>query len=136
MRVPNYAQKTGKRLFLQPGFFEYGSSPAFSSATRTHDIFFPYPWSESDEIEIELPKGFALDNADSPGTVSERNKIGALDVKIALDASKNAILYKRDFHFGGNGKILFPASAYQPLKSLFDQFHKADTHTTSLKQGV
>src|SRR4029078_12300917 len=32
VRVPNYAQKTGKRLFLQPGFFEYGSNPLFSSA--------------------------------------------------------------------------------------------------------
>ncbi|HSK72692.1 MAG TPA: DUF3857 and transglutaminase domain-containing protein, partial [Pyrinomonadaceae bacterium] len=49
IRVPNYAQKTGKRLFLQPGFFEYGSSPVFSSAARTHKIYFPYAWSEKDE---------------------------------------------------------------------------------------
>ena len=136
VRVPNYAQKTGKRLFLQPGFFEYGSSPAFSSATRTHDIFFPYPWSESDDVEIELPKGFALDNADAPGMVSDPSKIGVLDVKINFDRSKNVILYKRNFHFGGNGKILFPSSIYQPLKNLFDAFHKADAHTISLKQGV
>jgi hypothetical protein len=34
IRIPNYAQKTGKRLFLQPGFFEYGAAPMFSTATR------------------------------------------------------------------------------------------------------
>lgn len=134
IRVPNYAQKTGKRLFLQPGFFEYGSNPVFSSATRAYDIFFPYPWSETDDVEITLPKGFTLDNADSPGTVADASKIGALDVKISIDSSKNAILYKRSFYFGNNGKILFPASVYQPLKNLFDAFHKADTHAITLKQ--
>ena len=134
-RVPNYAQKTGKRLFLQPGFFEYGSSPVFSSATRAHSIYFSYPWSEKDTVEIELPKGFELDNADSPGLVSDPNKIGMLDIKISVDKSKNIIMYNRSFHFGGGGNILFPATVYQPLRNLFNAFHKADTHTITLKQS-
>jgi hypothetical protein len=134
VRVPNYAQKTGKRLFLQPGFFEYGSSPVFSSATRTHDIYFSYPWSEKDSVEIELPKGFELDSADSPGLVSDSSKIGMLDIKINVDKSKNLIMYNRNFHFGGGGNILFPATAYRPLQSLFNAFHKADIHTITLKQ--
>ncbi|MBK8302265.1 MAG: hypothetical protein IPK98_02155 [Chloracidobacterium sp.] len=46
VRVPNYAQKTGKRIFFQPGFFEYGEKPLFSSSTRQYDIFFRYPWSK------------------------------------------------------------------------------------------
>ena len=65
VRVPNYAQKTGKRLFLQPGFFEFGGKSLFSSGTRTHPIHFAYPWSEEDSVEIELPKGFVLDSADN-----------------------------------------------------------------------
>lgn len=68
VRIPNYAQKTGKRLFLQPGFFEYGGSPEFSSATRKYDVYFNYPWSETDDIEIQLPKGFTLDSADAPAS--------------------------------------------------------------------
>lgn len=135
VRIPSYAQKTGKRLFLQPGFFEYGSNPAFSTATRTHNIYFPYPWSEQDEITIELPKNFELDNADSPGAVADPSKIGSLDINIGIDKSNNTLIYKRNFYFGGNGKILFPASVYQPMKNLFDGFHKADTHTITLKQN-
>ena len=34
----------------------------------------------------------------------------------------------------GKGMILFPVTAYKPLKLLFDTFHKADTQTISLKQ--
>jgi hypothetical protein len=135
VRVPNYAQRTGKRLFLQPGFFEYGESPLFSGSTRKYDIFFQYPWSEQDTLEIVLPKGFALDNADAPGLLGDSQKIGSLDVNIGVDKATNSIVYKRRFYFGGGGNTLFPAIAYQSLKNFFDAFNKADTHTITLKQN-
>ena len=134
IRVPNYAQRTGKRLFVQPGFFEYGEEPLFSSATRKYDIYFQYPWSEQDKIEIELPKGFALDNADAPAPISDPQKIGLLEIKIKTDTNQTFVKYERNFHFGGGGLTLFPSSAYKPLKNMFDTFHKADTHTLTLKQ--
>jgi hypothetical protein len=133
IRVRTYAQNTGNQLFFQPGFFEYGANPVFSSATRTHNIYFPYPWSEQDEIEIEMPKGFRLDNADSPGAVADPSKIGLLNISISV-VNANMLNYNRKFHFGGGGKILFPVSVYEPMKNLFDMFHKADTHTITLKQ--
>jgi hypothetical protein len=135
VRVPNYAQRTGKRLFLQPGFFEYGESPLFSGASRKYDVFFQYPWSEQDAIEIALPKDFTLDNADAPGLLTDPQKIGSLNVNIAFNKTSNSIVYKRRFHFGGGGNTLFPATAYQPLKNFFDAFNKADTHTITLKQN-
>ena len=134
IRIPSYAQKTGKRLFLQPGFFEYGNSPVFSSSGRKYDIYFRYPWSESDKIEISLPKGFTLDNADTPAPMADTSKISSLDVKLAYNQASHALIYGREFYFGGNGKILFPAASYQPLKSLWDAFHKIDSHTITLKQ--
>jgi len=44
--------------------------------------------------------------------------------------------YNRKFHFGGGGKTLFPVTAYQPLKNLFDAFHKSDSHTVTLKEAT
>ncbi len=134
IRVPNYAQKTGKRLFLQPGLFEYGSNPLFSSATRKYDIYFNFPWSEADDIEISLPKGFELDNAENPSDIADPSKIGSLKIFIGVDKDVTLLKYKRDFYFGGGGKILFPVAAYEPLKNLFDAFHKTDSHTITLKQ--
>ena len=55
VRVPEYAQRTGKRLFLQPGFFLKGIDPMFSAGTRRYPIYFHYPWSEEDKITIDLP---------------------------------------------------------------------------------
>ncbi len=135
VRIPNYAQKTGKRLFLQPGFFEYGGNPVFSTASRKYDIYFHYPWAEQDDIEITLPPGFQLDNADAPGTISDPKKIGYMNIDVKFDKTANSLLYNRKFNFGNGGFILFPANSYEPLKSLFDAFHKADTHTITLKQS-
>ncbi|MEP6786837.1 MAG: DUF3857 domain-containing protein [Acidobacteriota bacterium] len=134
VRVPNYAQKTGKRLFLQPSFFEYGKSPLFSSATRQYDMFFRYPWSELDNIEIKLPAGYDLDNAEAPSPVSDPQNIGSLVMQIAMDNADNTLVVDRKFHFGGGGNVLFGSGAYKPVKSLFDLFSKTDAHTITLKQ--
>jgi hypothetical protein len=134
IRVPNYAQKTGKRMFFQPGFFEYGTNPVFSTATRKYSIYFHYPWSEQDNIQIEYPKTFNLDSADSPGELGDPQRIGLLNIDIKADVNNAMLFYDRKFHFGGNGKILFQPATYEPLKGLFDAFHKADTHTITLRQ--
>src|SRR5213075_168529 len=65
IKVPGFASRTGKRLFFQPNVFERSSKPMFTANTRKYDIFFSYPYSEKDEITIELPSGFSLENADS-----------------------------------------------------------------------
>jgi hypothetical protein len=132
VKVPNYATKTGKRLFIQPGFFEFGSSPVFKGSTRKYDIFFRYPWSESDTVEIAWPEGYDLDNADAPGNAADNSKIGSLAVKMRADTANRVLHYDRKFHFGGN--VLLEARMYTPLKGLFDEFHRIDSHTISLKQ--
>ena len=132
--MPNYAQKTGKRMFVQPGFFEYGEAPVFSSSTRKYDIFFRYPWSEDDQVEIKYPQSYDLDNADAPGTVADPKQIGLLEIKIGVNRPTALLNYNRHFHFGGNGTVWFGAEMYKPLKGLFDAFNTADSHTITLKQ--
>lgn len=134
IRVPNYSQKAGRRLLLQPGFFEYGSSPTFSSSDRVYDIYFPYPWSENDDIQITFPKGFKLDTADAPNEVADTNKVGRLKVEMAVETASNVLKYKRSFHFGKGGATLFRVAAYPLIKQMFDQFHQADTHAIAIRQ--
>jgi len=134
IRVPNYATKTGKRLFLQPGFFEYEAKPVFASTDRMNPISFPYGWSEADNLQIQLPAGFEPDSADSPAEVTDQAKTGDLKVSMSYDKTTNVLVYRRNFFFGAGGNLLFPASSYAPLKSLFDDFYRSNTHVLTLKQ--
>jgi hypothetical protein len=134
INMPGYAQKTGKRLFFQPGFFEYGSNARFSGGDRKYDIFFQYPWSETDSVEITYPKSFDLESPESPGVFGDPQKISLLDIKIGVDPKTDFVQYKREFHFGGNGAVYFTTRAYPSLKNLFDAFNKMDAYSLTLKQ--
>ncbi len=133
IQVPGYAQRTGKRIFLQPGFFERGQGPLFSGSERKHAVYFHYPWLEEDEVSIELPAGYALDNADAPAPVRS-GQIVEYRPTIAASTDGTFIIYKRRFLFGGGGNILFPVTSYNAIKNLFDVINKADNHTITLKQ--
>jgi hypothetical protein len=135
VRVPQYAQKTGKRLFLQPSFFEYGQPSMFSSATRKYDVCFEYPWSQNDEIEIDLPAGYALDNAERPAPFGA-GEISHYDVNMGITKDNRTLIVKREFFFGGGGNLVFPQTSYSQVKALFDEVHKSDEHTITLKQGA
>ncbi len=134
VRVPGYAQRTGKRLFLQPEFFQRGIGPLFPTSERKHSVYFHYPWSEDDTVEISLPAGFALDNADAPDGFTASN-VGKYEVHIGVTTDKKALLYQRKFFFGANGNLVFLQPSYPQLKLIFDAVHERDNHTITLKQG-
>ncbi|HKP82930.1 MAG TPA: DUF3857 domain-containing protein [Pyrinomonadaceae bacterium] len=133
VRIPNYAQRTGKRLFIQPAFFQHGRGPLFATTGRKYPIYFHYPWSEQDQVDIELPKGYAFDNADAPAPFGSGD-ISKYEVSIMASNDGSLLVYKRKFFFGGDGSIMFPVESYGPLKNYFDVMHKQDNHSIALKQ--
>jgi hypothetical protein len=137
VRVPGYAQRTGKRLFLQPAFFQHGASPLFSTSDRKHPIYFHFPWSEQDEVTIELPAGFSLDNADAPAPFGSAD-LTRYEVKIMATTDQRTLMYKRNFFFGGGepslNRLYYDPTGYTQLKTYFDILNKQDNHTITLKQ--
>jgi hypothetical protein len=134
LRFPNYAQRTGKRLFLQPAFFQYGKGPMFVNANRRYPVYFHYPWAEDDLVEFDLPPGFALDNAEAPAPFAA----GAIsDYKPTLQVTRDnrRMIFKRSFFFGGDGTVLFPVTSYGQLRNYFDLLNKQDNLTVALKQA-
>jgi len=104
----------------------------FSSATRKYDVYFPYPWSQDDQIEFELPSGYALDNAEKPSPFSAGN-ISQYKVDLGVTTDQHTLIMHRQFFFGGNYNVLFPQAGYMQLKNYFDQLQKNDEHTITLK---
>lgn len=134
IRVPAYAQRTGKRLFLQPAFFQKDKPALFTTSTRTHPIFFDFGWAEEDAVTIELPKGFALDNAEAPQTISA-GPLSKYEVHAAVTNDQRQLIYKRKFYFGNDQLLQFDTNAYTQLKRYFDAVHEGDKHTIALKAG-
>jgi Domain of Unknown Function with PDB structure (DUF3857) len=133
IRVPQYAQRTGRRLFFQPGFFEQGVPQTFSTATRKYPIYFHYPWSEVDDITIDLPQGFELESPEAPGN-AKVGDVANLEIRMSTTTDSRSLHYERKFSFGGQS-ILFPQTSYNSLKQLFDSFYKIDTFALTLREA-
>jgi hypothetical protein len=133
LKFPGYAQRTGKRLFLQPAFFQHGLGPMFATTNRKYPIYFHFPWSEDDVVEIELPAGYALDNADAPAPFGSA-PISEYKPTLGVTKDQKTLVYKRSFFFGGNDNVLFPVTSYGQLKGYFEVLNKQDNHSVVLKQ--
>ena len=132
VKVPSYAQRTGKRIFVPLSYFEFNYPAKFTTAKRVHPIYFKYPWMEEDSVTVALPVGYELDHPEAPGSFPIAS-VGRYDVKVVL-TTDNKLVYTRTFVFGNNSNILFPIEAYPQLKKIFDMVHEQDAQTVALKQ--
>ena len=60
VKVPDFAVSTGRRQLFRPSFF--ASTKTFQSTTRIHDIYFPYPSQDADDVTWILPEGFLVES--------------------------------------------------------------------------
>lgn len=134
LRVPGYASRTGKRIFLQPNVFERSVKPLFENGGRRYEVYFEYPYSERDEITIDLPAGYELESPDKPAPLRDSSGISSDEIQIGVSADKCSLVYKRSFMFGGGGNLRFQTGSYLALKKLFEAFHRANTHSMTLRQ--
>lgn len=135
VRVPEYAQKVGKRIFLQPAFFQKGIPVLFSTSYRRYPIYFHFPWSEEDKVTISLPKGYSFDNADTPAPFAA-GAVSHYEAKMGVSKDQSTLVFNRSFFFGGNETLLFPAESYGQMKKLFEDLNKRDNHTITLNRAV
>lgn len=135
VRIPGYATRTGKRILLQPAFFQRNIAPRFSESTRKWDLYFEHGWAEDDEVTIDLPEGWELDQPVAPkGTTID--KIGQYAVEVMKTVDGRKLIYRRRFDFGRGGFLLVPASSYALVKSIFDFIQDQDGYTISLKAAT
>ncbi|HKX26654.1 MAG TPA: DUF3857 domain-containing protein [Blastocatellia bacterium] len=132
VRVPGYAARTGKRLFLPVAFFQQGAGPLFPSADRQNDVYFHFPWTEEDEVSIKLPEGYGLDNPEAPASIKLGN-VGNYDVKLSVTKDGQTLIFTRNFRFTA---LIFAKASYPNLKRAFDSIHQEDNRTITLKQGA
>jgi hypothetical protein len=86
-------------------------------------------------LTIELPAGFASDNAEAPPPLTPQmmQNICSQQIKMGVAGGGRTLIYDRKFFFGGQGDIIFHASSYGRLRQLFEALNQASQHSISLK---
>ncbi len=132
LKIPNYAQRTGKRIFVQPSVFQRGYSARYTAETRNYPICFRYPWMDVDYLTIRVPEGYEFDHADIPPNIP-LDAVGHYQVSAQYNKATRVLTYQREFVFAKNLALMFKKEAYPAMKQVFDKVHAGDNHTLTLK---
>jgi hypothetical protein len=132
LKAPEFAERTGSRLFVQPGVFRRGGRALFDDATRATTILFPHRYHELDEITLTVPAGLEIEAGSAPAGL-DLGKVGAYTVDISWTAAKRTLRYKREFTLNA---VAFPADRYPVVKRLFEVIHERDNHTLTFRQAA
>jgi hypothetical protein len=134
IKVPDYAQRTGKRFFLPIVFFQRNRPAMFTASERKFAVYFSYPWMETDEVYVTLPEGYELENPEMPAQIPIQS-VGSYKLVANYDKAGRKLHCTRELVFGNKGSILFPAAVYPAVKKTFDLMHQSDEHLLTLKQA-
>lgn len=135
IEIPNYASRTGRRLLIRTNYFPSGFRARFTSGVRQNHIYFDFPWTEADTVELTLPQGFELDGGEAPAKLSAPPTL-YYATRLGFDKEKRQISYGRTLTFGKDSVLLFDKAVYPNLKNVFDTVYAADDHTVSLKSSA
>jgi transglutaminase-like putative cysteine protease len=119
LNAPNYAQITGKRLFVMPNILNKWNQKLAADTARKYGIELYEETVETDSVTIIIPDGYKLETLSKPVEIS--SSFGKY--KSSSDLVGNKIVYIRRLE---TNKGKFPASEYNNLVKYYDQLYKAD----------
>ena len=115
----DYAQTSGKRLFVCPNILSRVHRKLIPDETRKFDIQLSYAYTDIDSAEINIPAGYITESV--PKDLSVESKFGSYSSMVKVSGDK--ILYYRMMkQYSGR----FPAKEYEEMVKYTDQIFKAD----------
>ncbi|MCC7308078.1 MAG: DUF3857 domain-containing protein [Acidobacteria bacterium] len=120
--VPRWLVLTGRRGFIKTNPFDYHSL-TFADTRRENPIYFDYPFQVVEKIAIEVPTGFGIEILPKSRLVDGSNDVAALS--IAYGSVDDTVKVERVFTRGRDRQVLYPVSAYDSLRTLFNAIQRA-----------
>ncbi len=128
LEAPGFGTPAGRRLLLPTDIFQYTEKHAFPHATREHPVYFRSPFREMDELTVQVPAGYKIENV--PAAVNVKEAYGQLQVTRARDG--NNLKVKRMLVVDG---FYYPTNWYPSLRNFFSKVRAADEEQAVLQPG-
>jgi Domain of Unknown Function with PDB structure (DUF3857)/Transglutaminase-like superfamily len=125
--APQFATRTEKRLLVRPALLSRRDEGLLTSPRRTNNVYFDFPWSESERVVIEAPDGFLAEAL--PGAIEI--DIGAARYRASFTGDGRRVIYERRLIINA---INFTAEQYDTVREFFNRVLQADRTAISFKQ--
>jgi hypothetical protein len=119
LTATNYAQVSGRRLFILPNILTRSSTKLKQEENRKLDIKLNNEFTDIDSVEIRIPPGFQPEAV--PQDMKVQTKFGRYFSSIKVMPDK-ILYYRSREQYSGN----FPAKDYNDLVNFYEAMYKAD----------
>lgn len=119
LKVPGWASPAGHRVLVPVGLFSAHERHAFDHAERVHPIYIEYPYSDVDDINIQIPAGWQVSSL--PKGWSDVGKVVGYTLTAQNDNGKLHVSRTLSIDF-----ILMDVKYYAPLRNYFQEIKTAD----------
>lgn len=119
IKVPQWAVTSGARTLLGVGLFSNEEAGKFVSPERVHPIYFEYPFSVEDVIDITLPAGFRVQDAPAPRTSDDN----ALGYRLTVDSQGGLLRIHRLL---ASEALLVRQDLYPRFRAFYDLVRTSD----------
>ena len=131
LAVPSLATKAGSRLLVAPSVLRRGRSPDPPVSERTNPVFLGYAWTEEDEVTIQLPAGWALEETPGPVRVPSGD-FGSLVAVVESAADGSGFVLRRTARTRSG---FFPVERYGSFRAFRETIREADDRVVALRRS-
>ncbi|MGG9970199.1 DUF3857 domain-containing transglutaminase family protein [Ferruginibacter sp. SUN002] len=128
IKARNYAQVSGKRLFISPNVLSKTKRRLSTDTARINSVELNFEYHDMDSVIIDFPAGYQVESL--PGITKIENKFGKYYASFVVK-SNQIIYYRNREQFSGN----FPAADYSELAKFYADIYKADRLLVVLKKS-
>ncbi len=128
LKVPNWISGAGRKALLPVGLFSVPEKHTCEHAKRVHPLYFSWKYQKVDDIRIELPAGWQVNNLPQPQ--NSQSKFAGYRLNVEND--KGAVHVGRILR---SDVILLEASEYETLRSFYQAVRTGDEQQIVLQPG-
>jgi hypothetical protein len=127
VQTHGYANLLGQRLLVRLGYFKTPENKSlFSSANRTHPVYFRYPSQSYDNVRITPPEGFTIEA--TPAALSLKG--GAVSFELKAEKQDQVLQITRSLVLDGH---YFPVDMYPAMRNFFRRVAIGEEGQAALK---
>ncbi len=119
VKVQQWAVTAGNRLLLGIGLFGGEQAGKFIAPNREHPIYFVYPFTTEDELEIALPAGFRVQSVPAARSSSD----GALGYATSIESREGVVSIRRSLR---HDVLLAKQTQYPRFRSFYELVRTGD----------
>ena len=127
-KVPGWATQAGHHVLVPSGLFGAREKHLFDHAVRIHPIYVEYPYTESDDIEIQLPSGWKVSSL--PPGWKDTGKVVTYTLAAQDDNGKLHLTRTVSVNF-----IFLDTKYYSALRNYFQRIKTTDDQQVVVDPG-